>query len=101
MKVRIPFLARFREPLLSGQKIWTSRSRWYGNIGDTFPAFGETFIILDRTKMPLDNVANHFVEEGCESREDFIKLWKQIHPYRGFIPKQMVYVHIFKKIGGE
>jgi hypothetical protein len=46
----------------------------------------------------LSFVTNHWKEEGCESREDFIQLWQKIHPRKGYDPYQQVYVHIFRRI---
>ena len=100
MKVKIPFKPRFKEPMLNGQKTWTSRNKWYGQIWDTFDAFGEEFVITNRARLSLGYVADHSKEEGCKSREDFIELWKQIHPRRGFLTEQIVKVHQFKKVGG-
>ena len=98
MKVKIPFYARFKEPLLNGTKTWTSRTKRYGKIGDTFDAFGATFAITDIKHWHLSFVTNHWKEEGCESREDFIQLWQKIHPRKGYDPYQQVYVHIFRRM---
>jgi len=98
MKFKIPFYERFRKPMLDDVKTWTSRTKWYGNIGDTFEIFGHEFEIVDRFRASLNYVALHWIEEGCESREDFIQLWKQIHPRKGFDPTQRVFVHVFRRI---
>lgn len=98
MKIRLPFKYRFKKPLHDDVKIWTARNKIYGTIGDTFDAFGKTFIIDLIFKMKLDDVADHYVEEGCSSRKEFIKVWKQIHPRKGFIPEHKVYVHAFHRV---
>ena len=98
MKVKIPFKARFKEPMLSGRKTWTSRTKCYGRSGDIFEAFGHEFIIEKiETKMLLE-VARHWLEEGCKSKLDFIELWKKIHPRKGFDSYQWVHVHIFRRM---
>jgi len=99
MKVKIPFKPRFKVPMLLGEKTLTSRTRKMGESGDTFEAFGATFEITDVFKADLDTVAYFFDREGCSSREDFIEVWEKIHPRKGFIPTQRVYVHVFK-VGG-
>jgi len=84
--------------LLSGRKTWTSRTRRYGQEGDTFEAFGCMFIIEKiETKMLLE-VARHWLEEGCKSKLDFIKLWAKIHPRKGYDAYQWVHVHIFRRL---
>jgi len=100
MKVRIPFWKRFKEPMLSGEKTWTSRTKRYGKVDDTFDAFGETFKILKVECQPLIYVACHWKEEGCESFEDFVDLWRQIHPRKGYVPSWLVWLHVFKKVEG-
>jgi len=94
-KVKIPFKERFREPMLRGIKCWTSRTKRYGNIADTFEVFGETFVITEISKMKLKAVGDRYLVEGCESREDFIELWQKLHPRTGFNPEQLVFVHVF------
>ena len=101
MKVKMPFKKRFKEPMLNGTKTFTSRTKRMGKIGDTFEAFGRTFIIKDIWVATLRGVSAFWEEEGCESKEDFMEIWKQIHPRKGWQPEQEVYVHIFKSVGGE
>jgi len=97
-RVRIPFKARFREPMLSGTKIYTSRTKVMGNAGDTFKAFGATFLIIDLSTIGLDQVADLWKPEGCKSREDFIQVWNEIHSVRGYRPTDSVYLHEFRKL---
>lgn len=97
MQVNIPFKDRFKEVMLSGQKIMTSRTNCYGSLGDTFQAFGRTFEITSCRTMRLGYVANQYYrEEGFDSREDFIEFWATIHPIAGYKQDQIVYVHEFK-----
>jgi len=98
MIVEIPFLKSFEDVLLFGQKTWTSRTRKYGNPNDVFVAFGSLFTIEKVFKMSLGDIASfHFNEEGFESRQDFINIWRKIHYRKGFDPSQMVWVHQFRK----
>jgi hypothetical protein len=96
MKVYFPFLEMFRKPMLTGVKTWTSRTKKYGEAGDTFEAFGRTFRIDDVFKNRLGNVASlYYDREGVGSKQEFVELWKKIHPRKGFEPGQLVWVHQF------
>ena len=100
MKVKIPFKESFREPMVNGVKTWTSRTRRLGKAGDTFIAFGCEFEILKVERRILQDVFDyHWREEGCEDPIDFFEVWEKIHPVKGFVPSQRVYVHIFKRVG--
>jgi len=97
-KVKIPFKKWFDDVLLDGSKTWTSRTKKYGESNDTFEVFGQEFILEKVFKMNLGEVASyHYKEEGCRSREQFIKIWRKIHPRKGFDPTQEVWVHQFRK----
>lgn len=98
MKVKIPFQPRFKEPMLNGTKTWTSRTRRYGKAGDTFEAFDHEFRIDKVERRTLEDVADHWRKEGCDYREDFVNLWWQLHPQKGFVPTQRVHTHIFRRI---
>lgn len=96
--VLIPFLDRFREPMVKDEKTWTSRTRKYGAPGAHFFVAGHKFEILVIRRMLLGEVADHWKEEGCSSREDFVEVWCQIHPGRGFQLDWKVWVHIFRRV---
>ena len=97
--IQIPFLPQFEPVMLSGQKTMTARTKRYGNPGDTFPAFGASFQIMSIAKIQLCDVAwEHHTEEGFPTVIDFIECWKKLHPRKGYIPKQKVYAHTFKKL---
>lgn len=95
MKVSIPFKERFKEPLLTGTKTWTTRTRQYGKKGDTFEAFGATFILDEVGWKRLREVGKHWKEEGCNSLENLIEVWCEIHPKIGYNPNALFCVHIF------
>lgn len=96
MEIKIPFNDRFRDAMLSGRKTVTSRTRWYGKVGDTFEVFGRKFIIRERFNCRLDDVITDYLsEEGFASPGDFIEFWQKLHPRRGYNPDQIVCVHKF------
>ena len=99
MKVKIPFKEQFREAMINGGKTYTSRTKQYRKGGDTFDAFGHTFQIRECHRMSLRTVAfAYYKEEGCELPSDFIEIWEKIHPRKGFVPTQWVYVHVFERM---
>lgn len=94
---KIPFRKRFRDVLLSGRKTWTARPRRMAAEGDRFWAFGAHFRVKSVVRVPLWYVANNWVDEGCDSQQDFIETWEAIHPRKGYQPEQLVWLHIFEK----
>lgn len=96
-KVTIPFLERFKEPMLNGTKTMTSRSKKYGNVGDTFDAFEATFEITEVGRLKLGDIASFWKEEGMGSIDDFWKTWAQIHPLKNSM-EDIFYFHKFKKV---
>lgn len=99
MKVKIAFKEEFREVMLNGDKTFTSRTKKMGTYNDTFEIFGATFRIKDVSRMTLNTVAHAFYkEEGCKLPDDFITIWQKIHPRKGFVPEQWVFVHEFERI---
>ncbi len=99
MRVKIPFRNEFEKVLLSGQKTMTSRTSRMGEHGDTFVAFGVEFQIEAVGKFALGYVADEFWrQEGTNSREEFIEVWKQIHPWKGYQPQKVVWVHQFARV---
>ena len=91
MKVQIPFLGRFKEPMLKGTKVMTSRRKKYGDVGDIFEAFGTTFQIVEVGRLRLGDIASCWNEEGMESLEDFVKTWTQIHPHNYDMEERFYY----------
>ena len=98
-EICIPFLAEFKERMLSGQKTFTSRTKRYGREGDIFKAFGHLFALTAVYKGSLRFVANkRYLDEGFPNTEAFIEVWKRLHPRKGYDPNQTVWIHRFKKI---
>lgn len=97
-EVNLPFNDRFRDQMLKGLKTMTSRTKRYGETGNTFAAFGATFLIRVTTQFTLGEIARYFYRnEGFSSPEEFIAFWNEIHPRKGYDPEQKVYVHDFSK----
>ncbi len=102
MKVKVSFKLEFLGPIRDGRKRMTSRREPLGNIGDEFEAFGQLFQITEIFQSKLEDVANqYYTLEGVETPEHFKSVWNKIHPIRGFVPEQLVWVHRFIRIGGE
>jgi hypothetical protein len=97
--VKIPFKERFREPLLNQTKDWTTRTKQYGKPYDYFEAFGAGFRIDDIMQLPLKTVIANWKREGCFSEQDFIDVWKSIHPTRKFDLEETFYTHSFHRVG--
>ena len=101
MIVVIPFRPEFKERMLAGRKTWTTRSKAYGEPGDTFLQFGAVFELTAVTKLPLGTVAVHgHKQEGFETTEEFIKCWNELHPLRGYAPGEEKFVHKFRLAEG-
>lgn len=99
-EVKIPFLQEFKERMLSGQKTATTRSKKYGDSGDTFKIFGAEFRIIKTLKMPLSAIAYAFYkQEGFETRQGFVNIWNRLHPRRGYQPDDKKFIHFFVKLG--
>jgi len=97
--INIPFKAQFRDSMIMMKKTCTSRTRQYGHYGDIFEAFSCQFKITQVDVMILRDIASLlFRQEGCTSPEQFEKVWARIHPRKGFVWNQAVYVHHFEKI---
>jgi hypothetical protein len=96
--VTIKFKPYFKEPLLSGVKVCTARTKRMGASGDRFMAFETWFEIKSVTEESLHFVADLWQQEGCTSREHFLEVWREIHPVVGYRPKQVVFLHRFKLV---
>ncbi len=42
-----------------------------------------------------------YLQEGCESPEEFQRAWSGLHPRKGFVPERPVYVHWFVRKATE
>ncbi len=99
--IRFPFNDWSTERLAKGQKIATSRTSQFGNVGDTFTAGDRTFEVTSVSRKSLGDVAqNYYFDEGATSPEEFKQVWESIHP-GGFKPGQIVYFHQFRELTPE
>lgn len=101
MQVTIRFKPFFKDPLLSGVKVCTARTKCMGQPGDTFEAFGAQFEIVSVRDVYLYDVAFLWREEGCTSEDHFKEVWGGIHPVARYDDYQMVTLHRFKKTTKE
>ena len=94
--INIPFMPKWKQKMLSRQKTATSRTHKYGMVGDNFEIFNHTFRITQISFISLELIAEYFYkQEGCDNPNEFIEIWKQIHPIMGWQPKRKVYIHLF------
>ena len=98
MKIVIPFNDWSKQRLYNLTKKATSRNKKYGNIGDTFLVNNVDYELDLILKLPLWFVAEYlYISEGASSKEDFIKVWEDIHLIRGFRPFDLVWYHHFRQ----
>ena len=96
MNREIPFLERFRDALLEGRKTATSRYQRLAEPGDRFQAFGAVFRVTAVQKETVAHVAEWlWLREGVDSREEFLEIWRQLHPRRPEPLEDEVWVHDF------
>ena len=104
--VQIPFIPELEEKLVLGKVLMTSRTRRYGDPGDTFTIEylkrPHNFKILGVIKLELEVVAREFHEEhGFKTPNHYREAWKKLHPKKGFIGNKVVTTHIFRRIEVE
>jgi hypothetical protein len=97
--VEIPFNDWSWERLQAGRKHATARTDVYGSRGDVFLEAGTLYELTHVVQLPLAVIAEHFYhQEGCDSPTDFIEVWEDIHPGRGFEPEWKVWLHLFREV---
>jgi hypothetical protein len=97
--IEIPFNGWSRERLKKGSKRATSRSKRYGAVGQVFDVEDRRYQIDLVIRVPLWFVAeNLYLSEGAESYDEFIAVWTDIHPRRGYRPDDMVWYHHFREV---
>lgn len=96
----IPFLPMFKRAILSGAKTCTARTRKYGEVGDDLrtPWAGVKLRIIGLSKVPLWAVENRYRDEGCSSPEEFVRIWKTIHPRNPYDRDMEVWLHEFRLV---
>jgi len=95
-RIEIPFNKWSLERLYDESKCATSRNKKYGNVGDIFYVGDDKYKITMIKKLPLFFIANElFRTEGCTDPQEFIDIWEEIHPRKGWVDEQKVYYHYF------
>ena len=104
-KIEIPFNEWSKERLYDERKTGTTRNKKYGEVGDWFEVIfpdkdeSRKYQLIEVTKTKLISVRDFaFEAEGCNNEEEFEKVWKQIHPKKGFVPNQQVWYHGFREL---
>ncbi len=99
MDIEIKFRPFFREAMQSGRKVMTCRTKKMGDPGDMFRAFDRTFVLTHVMRMRLGYVGSDcFEQEGCASVQEFMEIWKGIHPLKGFDAEELVWAHCFREL---
>jgi hypothetical protein len=102
-KIGIAFRDDMRQAILEGRKCCTSRHTKKGSPGDFFilgkPYEQRIFRLTRVSKLTLDFVAHVcYRDEGTASPAEFIALWEELYPGRGFEPNLVVYTHFFEEV---
>lgn len=99
MKVEIPFVPEFQWPMILDRMTLTSRTKFYGKVGDWFEAFYVRFLIVRIFKYSLEGVGrDYWKQSGVKSPEAYREIWCKLHPGAGWQPKQIVYCHQFRRL---
>jgi hypothetical protein len=99
MIIKIPFNERFVMPIARGQKIYTTRTKQYGNPNDYFyVAKGRKIkcILTGITRVRLGDVMyKYYWQEGFNSPAEFKQFWLTIH--RKWQPEKYYWLHSFRR----
>jgi hypothetical protein len=99
-EIKIPFNDWSEERLKLMVKNATSRTKKYGEPGDTFIVDGTEYMLELVIQLPLWFIAQElFRAEGAMNTIEFIDIWKSIHPLKGYVSTQVVWYHHFKVVG--
>lgn len=100
MRITLPFQARWRPAVLSGEKTTTVRTKRVGSVGDTFEVEGVELTLVAVEMLPLARARDAvWRDEGMASPEEFERVWAENHPQRGFRGEDAVWVHRFERAG--
>ena len=105
MEIFIPFNTWSKKRLYANHKTATSRNKKYGDVGDTFTVEVSDMNFRQFELTHIERVTLSFVrdkyyfDEGCESEDQFIQIWNEIHPRKKFDDEHKVWLHCFKAIG--
>ena len=106
-EIDVPFNDWSIERLSSGIKQATSRTKKYGEPGDTFSLtllhgsmvrYQLKFVV----KLPLWFIARHLHKtEGCNTQKEFEEIWHEIHPRKKWTGAEFVWYHYFEVFDGS
>lgn len=88
----LKFLDVFVPLILDGTKTMTARDEPKGDVGDIFQVDGHLFELTEVVERWEQWVAEHWREEGCKSREDWMAVWHLVQD-NGYRPENLVWVH--------
>ena len=98
-KIILPFNKWSRQKLALKLKQCTTRTHRAGKAGDNFFVGMTEFILTAVMETTLAIVARDFYkEEGCDSPEEFMKVWCELHPINKWKPEQRVFLHWFAEL---
>lgn len=95
--VDLPAIPDFwKTSIESGKKTCLTWIRIIGVKGQYFILWGKVYIILWVEERDMESVANNlFLQEGCNSPEEFIETWIRLYPRTLWRFKRRVFVHHF------
>lgn len=101
--LRLPFMPQMVAAILAGTKTCTSRTRRYGRAGDVLESDAGPLRLTKVWRGDVASVAaRRYVEEGFSSPDDFLAVWREIHPKaraQGYSPHfDRVWVHEFERV---
>jgi len=100
--IEIPFTLWSKAMINKNKKRATTRTKKYGNVGDTFTVDGRKFKILYIHKYPLGFIRDYFWKiEGANNPNEFVDAWEAIHNRKGFVENQIVWFHLFEEAKNE
>ena len=104
---KLKFHKQFNKPILEGRKTQTARIALNDlAVGDQVAAINSEkhspFAVLEITSIK-NRMLGTFgpadaKREGCDSFGQFVEVWKKIHPRKGFVVAQLVYVIQFRLV---
>jgi hypothetical protein len=95
----LPFRVGFKPALESGEKTLTLRGKAYGKPGDVLMTIAGPVELLHVERVSLGFVAAVLHrQEGCAGPEEFLAVWRDIHPARRFDLKERFILHHFTRL---
>lgn len=99
--ITLQFAPEMRQAIREGRKVCTTRSKILGEVGDLFVVAGRAYRIVDISPYRLADVRDQlFLQEGCESADEFVVLWRHLHQ-GDFSADKTYFVHWFARVDAE